>query len=44
MTTMLTVHAEEALTEQAGRFEHWRQSVPMRPNVFLKSYGTQRWP
>jgi len=26
MTTMITVHAEEALTELAGRFEHWRQT------------------
>jgi hypothetical protein len=26
MTTMITVHAEEALTELAGRFAHWRQT------------------
>ena len=26
MTTILVAHAEEALIELAGRFEHWRQS------------------
>lgn len=26
MTTLINVHAEEALTELAGHFEHWRQS------------------
>jgi hypothetical protein len=31
MTTMLTVHAEEALTELAGRFAHWRQSRAHAP-------------
>jgi hypothetical protein len=26
MSTLIDSHAEEALTELAGRFEHWRQS------------------
>ena len=26
MTTLIAAHAEEALTELAGRFAHWRQS------------------
>lgn len=26
MTTLINAHAEEALTELAGRFEHWRQT------------------
>jgi hypothetical protein len=26
MTTLIVAHAEEALTELAGRFEHWRQT------------------
>ena len=30
MTTMTAAHAEEALTELAGRFEHWRQTRAQR--------------